>query len=772
MTPEEERAARERLKQLERLEELERLEAEEAKSATLSNMLGGEEATMSAVYSDGSPMDVENDSIWSIMGKNLKNAVVQAPIETAKTAAMTVGGGVGGKVGATAMKIPWVASAAAKLPFAGRVFGLGAETLGSAVGSEAGEQAVDQPLQLSGLTEDTPFGDDMAKSGWDTAESAGLGMLLHPALKTAGWAAGKMARRGDAIYGPRAKVDALAGAFDDGSMSGDPMKQAEARGATARLGSLVDDPAVAGSDKPFTELDRRISGNMSSNTATRQLERAGGELNRAGEEINAMLRPEVTPGTVPVRSVLNADAVVSRMQSGGASGTALTQARNILRREWDAQAQRVLGEDGFEEFQDLTRRARSLRTRERLATRRQGGAFSDNDAAELATIDNDIATMRNTVDDAPLNATEVHELNMQYDELSRFDADAIRDPSVAAAFRGIASSAREAKYSLTDATAHGARFRDVNQRFQDLKTLEGSTARLAGAEGNTPTELLPRPRVVVGPKGTPSVYLTSRDLGNKMPENQKRLRIGTGALTGMQMADRAAGATAAGVKAGVGPVTGPVIATAATMLEHRNDNPSNKHLSKITGVTPTTHPALSQSFLPPTENERPGFQIPRSLNAIDPEGISRLLRGNLPPERYDPIQLQFSKVVASGDKEMLATFLTAIAEQFPDFPFQRGQVTGLSSEWDVGDGRARLYSDADKMRWENEIEKSPLATDEKAQRILALRKDGIVVPMTLQVAPPREQRIQAGRSPATQHFLATNPMSPRKKTRLGSRKVE
>lgn len=140
---------------------------------------------------------------------------------------------------------------------------------------------------------------------------------------------------------------------------------------------------------------------------------------------------------------------------------------------------------------------------------------------------------------------------------------------------------------------------------------------------------------------------------------------------------------------------------------------------------------LRPSPIPVTAAPKPGFAIPRNVAEINPVGMEKVILGFLPEEQRVPVALQWRSAVASGDKRRQAQMLGALSTAYPDFPLQTGPVTGLPSEFDIGDGRMRLFSDIDVATWETNINNSTLTTSEKAQRAAALRRDRVVIPFNM-----------------------------------------
>lgn len=194
--------------------------------------------------------------------------------------------------------------------------------------------------------------------------------------------------------------------------------------------------------------------------------------------------------------------------------------------------------------------------------------------------------------------------------------------------------------------------------------------------------------------------------------------------------------------------------------------------------------APSQELLPQGANSpaaqvhnynqgKPNAFLPRNLNALDPQGIAMLIDGYAPPEQAQPLLIQWKRIVASGQKKEMAKFLSALTDvsAFPDMPIQAGAVTGLSSEFDLGDGVARLFSDIDKMKWEEEIENSTLTTDEKALRVSRLRQYGEAVPFNIKLNAVVNPNLTVA-DKVKINVINSHNFTPRTNNATGSRKVE
>lgn len=156
---------------------------------------------------------------------------------------------------------------------------------------------------------------------------------------------------------------------------------------------------------------------------------------------------------------------------------------------------------------------------------------------------------------------------------------------------------------------------------------------------------------------------------------------------------------------------------------------------------------------------------------LDTQGVANMIGVLMPPQIAEPLLIQWRKVSQGGTKEQQAEFLGLLVDRYPDFPIQRGPITGLNSEFDIGDGQMRLFSFNDKVKWEEQVNNSPLEVDEKAQRIMSLRKTGVVVPMNTKLAPVAPPKLQP-EDRAMDYLMQTYEFQPRERTSTGSRRVE
>lgn len=159
--------------------------------------------------------------------------------------------------------------------------------------------------------------------------------------------------------------------------------------------------------------------------------------------------------------------------------------------------------------------------------------------------------------------------------------------------------------------------------------------------------------------------------------------------------------------------------------------------------------------------------ISRNLNQIDANAIEMLIPSFVESHNAQPLIFQFKRLIAEGDKSKIADFLGQFSNKYPDFPLQRGAVTGLPSEFDLGDGVARLVSPTDKAEYERRVNVSEMDVVEKAMRTKAVREQGIVHSFNTKLIPP-QTRIDPTQRPSSSSYQ----FAPRQQTANGSRKFE
>jgi hypothetical protein len=183
------------------------------------------------------------------------------------------------------------------------------------------------------------------------------------------------------------------------------------------------------------------------------------------------------------------------------------------------------------------------------------------------------------------------------------------------------------------------------------------------------------------------------------------------------------------------------------------------------GAGEFTEPLKATNELLSNLTEPKPVAIPRNLNQIDAAAIEMLIPSFVETHNAQPLVFQWKRLVAEGDKQKIGDFLGQFSNKYPDFPLQRGAVTGLPSEFDLGDGVARLMSDRDIGEYVRRVDASDLPVHEKAERVKQIREKGIAHRFDARLLVDNGQVIK---SPSSQGYQ----FSPRVQTDSGSRKVE
>jgi hypothetical protein len=275
-------------------------------------------------------------------------------------------------------------------------------------------------------------------------------------------------------------------------------------------------------------------------------------------------------------------------------------------------------------------------------------------------------------------------------------------------------------------TAGHTEYKPTKTLYQDELKAQELLLALANqeAKGVAPRSLssyMPTLRGRIGFGGKPVVA----NEAFKIPEASEAQRLLQSAFSGRPVIRN--GLTQMSIGLGNG-MQGPYASAGLTGLLGANDTPGKGGVAYAEDLNPAV---LSNDLVTPVPKQ--GIAVPRNLNAFPAEAIEMLIAGYAPPEQAAPIIQQWKRVAAGGDKQQMAQMLGALTQAFPDMPFARGQVTGLPSEFDIGDGVARLFAPEDMARWEDQIDQSDLRLDEKAHRVMVLRQSGRVLPMDVNV---------------------------------------
>ena len=572
--------------------------------------------------------------------------------------------------------------------------------------------------------------------------------------------------------------------------------------AVARLRGqgVIDDPAILKSKDPMTEAYTRIrdyKAQQGQAVAT-EIENIPGEfesgqvnpaniVSNKGRAISGA--EQNTIDSVLKKEVPNFEAqAIQRAGNEAIDAQALAQARIALTDNANpelAQKLKAAGEaldpDSFFEYNRAVEIVRKLEAKkadvaikERLAGSSEAYAaanmtkegevklpeFTEADAALLEEAGNTILNydtlIRNTVKgrigagegaigSARFSPRDVQDLKMSYAEQAGYRGDSPIETARARQYGDLEANSRALLYQRAREAGNAAYPQAMNQ-FEAAATLEPyAAARVAQGKvatpGMNPSESL---GIRVSPSGKMSPYFYAREAfrGGSSPEAY--LRRGMGQSLPQRMG--------------------------AGMETLQNAVPRGTYQGGYLASIRDPHTIQSQlgvsvDVLKPLPT--PPVNIPRSIDEVmrSPDIVGQLIQQFSAPEEAMPRYYAWQRAVASGDKAEIARMLGEISKMSPDFPLARGAVTGLPSEFDMGDGFARLFAEDDKAKWESSIENSALTQDEKALRIMALRQHSLAFPFNLKLnqIPARPQN-----SPSSQMYQ----FAPRQQTSFGSRKLE
>lgn len=703
-------------------------------------------------------------SLAQITGTNLRNAAIEAPLTTGRMVATAYpalrGAGMVPKIGGPIIQA------------------LGQEFTAGMVGESAG-LLYDQATQALGLTEG-PMTYDAETDGrrpktFDEEARDALGRGLF----SAGLGS---AVRGATYAAPRA-ISAIAGniedrglraldadeqltkALDDGSKAADTTGVRTGQKNYGPLGETVkrargytyEDPvtgeakpildkSVLKSDKPFTELTGRL-------TAAK---------NRTGQRVDEFV--EGLEGQSSFQDTFSADPLSNRLSYGAGSATT-------------RMARRVLGVERAEHLNKLVLSGAvnqdTAKTIINLGTKVDQLEALPNltESQRVLLVGSKLELAKHLQKIPDLEPTDVLQYKRSFEDQANFATQA-KDASKGEAYRLFANAPRRElnKMVLEERGLSGYRdWRGINRAYGDLARLEELASSQARFEA-PPVEAFPGGDMIRG-YASPRTGISAWVKMRAEPEALARLRIGLGEPGYRQSITNAAGAIRGGADfalENLQPTPGAATATAQQFMTP-DQAPSFMQEAEAAPLALEAYPStMSLKMEMPRAEARTGFVLDRNLATIDAQGVANLIGVGLPPEAAQPLILQWQQIVATGDMEKRGQFLGALAAKYPDFPLQTGALTGLPSEFDMGDGRRRLFSAADRDKWEQVIERSPLRLDEKALRIMQLRKSYEVYPLDWKLS----QDVQS--SPdgqALQHSLGQGPQVRREPNALGNRRV-
>lgn len=556
------------------------------------------------------------------------------------------------------------------------------------------------------------------------------------------------------------KEKALRGAVstnpDDYITSSGRMSVADAIDEVRPTG-MLDDPALLKSDNPFSDLS----------AANKSLQDGlGFEIDQTLDNTNTRVpfqkldpRRTLDDPEFKTRSEENARSRVAneefenlsqrslRNQFGPEKGEALYQEYTQLRSEqaWYKAQQQQMDLDG--QLGDPR-----IPTEIQFANlERKRQVFGDN----LNALNGRIAEIEHQISKGSFSASETAAMKRAWDEKRDYGKATEELSDRSTAFGELGNKARTEMYGAVDSPG----FESANNAFAASKSLEGPLGNRARVE-----QFTQKPGMMS--RGWDMIKNPIRTMFSDSPYSTGNpntlLRMSQGQTLPQRAGDWIQGTRGAMNRAA------PFAGGATNMLMSPFDAQPTQ------GIDPAPD-ALSVNLVPPAPTEvNMDFTVPRSLSVIDPQGVANMFPMFVAPQDIQPLMLQWKSVTASGDKTQMASFLGALSAKYPDFPFQRGAVTGLPSEFDIGDGKARLFSPLDVAQWETQIDKSPLSEDEKALRVMSLRKDGLVIPFSQKANNLDEQlaEMPEGESLATRYLYQTHTFKPRQKNLFGTRRVE
>lgn len=632
--------------------------------------------------------------------------------------------------------------------------------VGNAVSSGT-DFVIDQINQLLGYEKDTPIQDDIR----DTAKNIGQGSLVDLGINTLFRGGGSVLNRvgqtvEDIISPAKSKIRVFSGGPSDldTGIASQKLENVIGRLEETPLHDTAVGIAKSETRTPFTEFGEAMS-------------ETGKTLARDVDSFVDQTTKQVSFGDVFDPNALRG------------LGTGTDEANWLGRRaarEFDAQASRILSPD------EMT--LLSTAKRDRLAAERalakssiQGTAPDPSLIQKLTNAEAMESSLTEKVMGSRLSARDLVNQRKVYDSAAGWGQD---EMSGIGARRLVADRLRTAEESLIEQSLgaeQAAAYRAAKQSQSDLLRVEGPIQSKSQVERRgSPDSLASQElRIGTGIGGQVMGRLKNLAAGDPSASDFRRAfnpnAMDRSLMVGSQMA-QGAGRGLVGLTNNV-----PLRGAAGSYMGLSPENEAEASPLDGIGYNQVERGGMFKGngtqFGP-----REGFTFPRVVND-SPEWkqtVNLMLNGFMPPEQAGPLMLQWNKLAASGNREQMAQFLGLVTEQFPDFPFQIGGVTGLPSEFDIGDGLVRLFSDADKAKWEEKVNNSDLSTDEKAIRVRMLRQSGQVVPFDLkirdrtpQAAPVMSERDSAVmRTPAMNEMLRYHRFAKRISSPLGSRRAE
>lgn len=572
--------------------------------------------------------------------------------------------------------------------------------------------------------------------------------------------------------------------------------------AVEEIAPILNDPSIGSAAKPVSELARRVDNAQA----------------LAGQRVGAIVDRLDDAGARVPTAMIDPDAILPG-QAGGASGKASDAVAKV---EYEAMAKKAFtdahgpvdGISAYDSFSEV-RKLSGVNTNPNLFEAHPGAAmvFGDNPTAffeyqnaltqgralakrlaggagEAADLDviNDLARtvasydgqikmrlnarlmdMTQQVSSNPAGAKLVHRLRQDFDAKAGYPENkgTIREEQ----YRVLADSMRGQLQGFADQYGLGEAFRSANQRYSALAELNPLAQTAAAPElrlSPSSTSDIASVRVQLAP---PYIrpQIASRQIGSARG-TQGLLQTAYGQNLGQRVGGVLANAPALGSYAsGSRPFSN---------LMNNNDSPSarsplEQRFTPPLETSPTPQ-SLTTNLVPPAiPSDGVPYLMPRTITRTDPQVVEFMINHFLPPQEAPFFALHWKRMVASQDLEGMASFLGVLKEKAPDIPMGPGPVTGLNSEFDLGDGRSRLFNPMEYDRWRKRIEDSPLRTDEKAQRIAALHRDGTVYPLDVRVNEFEDSSSQSLFTEDVRSATMSNfTFADRERTPMGSQKSQ
>lgn len=572
----------------------------------------------------------------------------------------------------------------------------------------------------------------------DVAIQTGAGALLTPLIKASGWAGNRMTGYMSKLTNP--EYNAVHGLDTDFF----PKSGIESQG----LGEVL--PRLKAQSSTFANIDNLLKQDEPLVAVSKSID----------DELGVVAKGLTDDASKATYRIGDAWGEAPRMPLAAQE----SQAGRIVTKEWDRAAKNTLGKD-----YDVYKLAeRKLASADRALTaadleRKRTGVWPKG-YYQLVDEKNSIGKIVSDFESQISNSTDsvanLRQQRVSLDDLGRFE----QGPAESPVYKQIASTVRDTeekaiRSSLGNDAADA--YLAGKQRESDLLTVAGGARRGAELEKGQ----LPQASGIAGQAGTGGTkwYLQLRDMITGTPAERRatqlRRAFAPSSLdTLLSKAGEKGGEAIDFLSNNLGR---PQIGSTIYGLQESQE-PNDVRLPGVQSYAGT-----SQYFSQPKE----GFTIPRNLSQIDMNSLAMFVAAYAPPEQAGPLIMQARRLQMTGDKMQLGQYITQVARALPNIPLQVGVVTGLSSEFDLGDGVARLLDPTDRAEWERRIEASNLDSINKAVRIKNLHSNFQAHRMDEQLNPsllPQPDPVSIG----MKRVMETHKFSPRAPTPLGSRKIE